>query len=185
MNEKEVHPGENSYKFDKPPQIKHKRKTVKVLIVAVVLLVVVTVICAAYNAGFIPITEFLSVKEPIGKSVELNVDDYLKEYPEFNEIPNLDKMKKAAYGTDESIDAVVSDYRTKLEKEGYGLKYEGEGDFNGKSFQYYGFLKGITAVVIIATSDGNEELGYKTEVLYTTGNALDFKAILDWYENQG
>jgi hypothetical protein len=46
-------------------------------------------------------------------------------------------------------------------------------------------LKGITAVVIIATSDGIEEIGYKTEVLYTTGNALDFKAILDWYENQG
>jgi hypothetical protein len=127
----------------------------------------------------------LSVKKPVGDSVELNVDDYLKEYPEFNEIPNLDKIKKAAYGTDASIDTVISDYTEKLNKEGYSLKYDGTGDLDGNSFQYYGFLKGITAVVIIVTSDGNKELAYKTEVLYTTGNALDFKAILDWYENQG
>ncbi len=185
MNENEVYPEENSIKFDKPPQIKHKKKTMRILIVAVVLLLVGTVICAAYATGFIPITNLLSVKKPVGDSVELNVDDYLQEYPELNEIPNLDKIKKAAYGTDESVDAVVSDYRQKLEKEGYSLKYEGSGDFNGKSFQYYGFLKGLTAVVVIATSDGNNELGYETEVLYTTGNALDFKAIIDWYENQG
>lgn len=185
MNETEIHPSENSCEFNKPPQIKHKKKTTKILIVAVVLLIVGTIVCAAYVTGFIPITNFLSVKKPVGDSVELNVDDYLQEYPELNEIPNLDKIKKAAYGTDESIDDVVSDYRAELESEGYGLKYEGSGDFNGKSFQYYGFLKGLTAVVIIATSDGVEELEYKTEVLYTTGNALDFRAILDWYENQG
>jgi hypothetical protein len=184
MDETKMNHKENSIEFDKNSQIKHKRRTVKVLIAVAVLLVVVIVICAAYNAGFIPITNLLSVKKPVGDSVELNVDEYLKEYPGLNEIPNLDKIKKAAYGTDASIDTVISDYTEKLNKEGYSLKYEGAGDLDENSFQYYGFLKGITAVVIIVTSNNNGEIGNKTVVLYTTGNALDFKAILDWYENQ-
>jgi hypothetical protein len=40
MDEKKMNYEENSIDFDKPPQIKHKRKTMKILIVAVVLLVV-------------------------------------------------------------------------------------------------------------------------------------------------
>jgi len=184
MDEKKMNYEENGIEFYKPPQIKHKRKKTKILILAV-LLIVGTIICAAYATGFIPITNFLGVKKPVGESVELNVDNYLKEYPKLKEIPNLDKIKKAAYATNEPVDTVISDYTNKLEKEGYGLKYEGSGDFDGKSFQYYGFLKGLTAVVIVVKSDANKEFGYDNAILYTTGNALDFKAILDWYENQG
>ena len=184
MDEKKMNYEEDSIEFYKPPQIKHKRKTTKFLVV-LVLLVVGIVFFTLFAAGFIPITNFLSVKRPVGESVELNVDDYLKEYPKLKEIPNLDKIKKSAYATNEPVDTVISDYTNKLEKERYSLKYEGSGDFDGKSFQYYGFLKGLTAVVIVVKSDANEEFGYDNAILYTTGNALDFKAILDWYQNQG
>lgn len=163
---------------------RNKRKFKFLIITTVALVLVLTISCIAYSAGFIPITEFLDVKKPVGTSVELNIDDYLEEYPKLNDMPNLDKIKKAAYGTDSSVSSVISDYTEKLEKEGYGLKYQGIGNLDGKSFKYYGFLKGLTAVVVILIPDSESETGYDTTILYATGNALDFKAMLDWYENQ-
>ncbi len=159
--------------------LKNKKKVIKI---SIVLLIILIIFCAAYSAGFIPIKELMTIKQPIGNYEKIDIDSYLETYPELANLPNLDKIKHVAYGTDESNDAVISDYKQELENEGYSLKYEGISNFGEKPFEYYGFLKGITAVVIIVTEDNNEEFDYESIVLYTTGNALDYKEILDLYE---
>ena len=135
----------------------------------------------AYNAGFVPINEFLEVQKPAGTAVELNAGKFMDECPEFENIPNLDKIKYKIYGINESISSVVTEYKQKLEKDGYSVKYNGTVHAGEMSFQYYGFLKGITAVGIIMTSDANRISGYETVVLYTIGNVFDYKEIIDWY----
>ena len=135
----------------------------------------------AYNAGFVPINEFLEVQKPAGTAVELNAGKFMDECPEFENIPNLDKIKYKIYGTNESISSVVTEYKQKLEKEGYSVKYNGTVYAGEMSFQYYGFLKGITAVGVIMTSDANRISGYETVVLYAIGNVFDYKEIIDWY----
>lgn len=162
---------------------KYKRKTVRILLTLIPIVVLVGIVGGfAYNAGFIPIKEFLSVREPIGNSVELDIDSYMEEYPELEGIPNLDKIKYSVYGTDASTNAVVNDYRSDLENEGYTVKYEGTKDLEGRHFRVIGFLKGFTAVGIVVTSDTDDEFGSDTAVIYATGSAFDFQEILDWYQ---
>lgn len=162
----------------------HKRKTANFLVkCAAVLIVVGAIGGVAYNAGFLPIKELLSVKEPVGSSVPLDVDSYMAAYPELAEIPNLNRIKYEAFGTDESTSVVISEYTQQLEAEGYHLEYEGTTEMGGNSFRFVGFLKGLTAVGIISIDDPTEDVGHDTVVLYATGNAFDFKEILDWYQN--
>jgi hypothetical protein len=168
----------------KKPRGRYKRKVVKTLLIVVPILVLVGIVAGyAYNAGFIPITGFMDVKAPYGDSVELDVSTYIDEYPEFEDIPNLDKIKHSAYGTDESVNTVVSNYKQQLQGEGYSVKYEGTMDFEGRQFRVVGFLKGLTAVGVVVTDDADDEFGYDTVVLYATGSAFDFQEILEWYQN--
>lgn len=163
---------------------KYKKKIVKTLLILTPILVLVGIVAGyAYNAGLIPITGFMDVKAPYGDSVELDISNYMKEYPEFEGIPNLDKIKYSAYGTDESIDTVVSKYKEQLQGEGYAVKYEGLMNFEGRQFRVIGFLKGLTAVGVVITDDADDDFGYDTVVLYATGSAFDFQEILEWYQN--
>jgi len=171
--------------YKKKFKITNKRKKVKIVVVILVILSVVGAIgTLAYNSGFIPIAGFLDVKEPPGTYVEINAEDFIEEYPEINDMPNLDKIKYKAYGTDESLDYIASYYKEKMEKEGYNLIEEGTAYLDGKNVQYYGFLKGLTAVGILLVSGAYQEIGYNTMVIYTTGSALDYRDILEWYQNQ-
>jgi len=172
------------YKHVKTLHAVHKRKTAKILIASVIVILVVGAIGGvAYNAGFLPITGLLSVKEPAGSSVPLDIESYMEMCPELAGIPNLDRIKYEAFGTDVSTSVVIDEYTQQLEAEGYHVKYEGTVEMDESSFQFVGFLKGLTAIGIIITDEPTEDIGHDTVVLYATGNALDFKEILDWYQN--
>ena len=176
---------EEDYKTTKKTHSKHKRKTVKRLLMVISILVIVGIVIGfIYNAGFIPIVGLLNVKEPVGNPVGLDIGSYMEEYPQIGDIPNLDKIKYGIYGTDESADVVANSYKEELENEGYNAMYAGTGEIEGMTFSFIGFLKGLTAVGIITTSDASDEFGYDTVVLYATGNAFDFKEILDWYQEK-
>ena len=144
--------------------------------------VVIAVVFLAYLGGFIPIC--LSVIPPTGNVIEIDVESYIEKYPEFGDMPSYEKIEYGIFGTDTSIDAVLDYYKAKLENDGYSLKYEGTGYVIEKRFLYVGYLKGITAVGIIITSDAYEEVEYETAVLYMTGNAFDFIPLLEWYQEK-
>ena len=171
--------------YHKKLKITNKRKKMKIVIITVIILSIVGAIGSlAYNAGFIPITSFLDVKEPPGTYLEINTEDLIEKYPEISDMPNLDKIKYKAYGTDESVESIANYYEEKLKKDGYTPVRDGTAYLDGKTFQYYGFLKGFTAVGVLLVSGANEEIGYDTMIIYTTGSALNYKEILDWYQNQ-
>jgi len=172
---------ETNHTFNEQRVNNRRRNIVRVL----ALLVSITALLgiggfAAYNAGFIPIKELLEIQEPIGNAEEINIDEPMDKYPEIKSIPYIDKLKYKVYGVDESMDAVANDYQKKLENNGYSVKYEGIIYKRGTPFQYHGFLKGFTAIVIIMTSDGNVSFGHETMVLYTTGSVFDYREIIAW-----
>jgi hypothetical protein len=96
-------------------------------------------------------------------------------------MPNLDKIEYEAYDTDESVSNITESYQDKLISEGYSLKYSGTVELDGVTFNVYGYLKGFTAVGILTTDEITDD--YDSLVVYATGNALDFKEILDWYQD--
>lgn len=169
-------------------RLKNRRRNIVKLLIIFISITILLGICGsiAYNAGFIPIKEFLEVQEPIGDAEEIDIDEPIKKYPEIKDIPYIDKLKYKIYGTNESIDAVANDYKIKLENNGYRVLYEGKVYKKEIPFQYYGFLKGFTAVGIIMTSDKNVSLNHKTMVLYSTGSAFDYRNLIMWYKaNEG
>jgi hypothetical protein len=136
----------------------------------------------AYNAGFIPINEFLEIQEPIGKTEEIDINESLNKYPEIKDVPYIDKLKYKIFGSDEPLDDVANDYKNKLKNKGYRVLYEGIVYRKEIPFQYYGFIKGFTAVGIIMTSDKNVSLNHETMVLYSTGSAFDYRNLIMWYK---
>ena len=156
-----------------------KRKTI---MFTILILIPIISIIILYVNGFIPIG--LSAKPPIGDVEQIKVEEYIEKNPELSDLPEYDNILHKIFSTDKPIDAVLDNYKEILQNEGYTLKYNGSGNFTGKNFKYVGYLKGITAVGIIAYSETSEESGYKTIVLYLTGNAFDFKPLLDWYQRK-
>ncbi len=169
-----------------PAVSSHSRKH-RVMKIAGISVVVVLIVGSAgviaFNAGFLPINEFLTIKEPAGSAVSLPVAGYMQAYPELAQIPNLDHIKYEAFGTDASVTTVFAEYEDQLAAEGYHREYQGTGEFGDISFEFAGYLKGLTAVGIIALSGAADYVGHDTVVFYTTGNALEFQAMLDWYED--
>jgi len=156
-----------------------KRRTIKFTVFS---LVFVTCVFIAYSLGYIPIG--LSVKPPIGNFGRVPVEQYLEEYPEVGDMPNLDKILYEVIGTDEPLNSVLNSYKEELEREGYALKYEGSGYAAERNFVYVGYLKGFTAVGIILCEEAYEEFNYETMVVYMTGNAYDFIPLLNWYQQK-
>ena len=164
----------------KQPIIKQKKRLSKKLItLSIVSIVVIMTFFISYSFGFIPIG--LSVIEPIGNVKTVNADELIDEFPSMADMPNLDKIEYEAYDTDAPLSSIVESYQNKLISEGYSLKYSGTVELDGITFDVYGYLKGFTAVGILATDEITNE--YESLVFYATGNALDFGEILDWYKN--
>lgn len=188
-----IHPGEKKrLKEEKCTFNEKNRSSSRKRIVRVSALLMTAIVVlgtggfVSYNAGFIPIKEFLEIQEPIGNAEEIDIDEYLRQYPEIKDIPSLDKVKYKVYGTDESTVNVANDYKQKLKENGYNVKYEGTIYKFGMALNYYVYLKGLTAVGIVTTSDAKGTFGHETMVLYTTGNILNYMEIAALYKlNQG
>ncbi len=175
---------EANYTFTEERINKRKKNFIKLFAVSVIIIIFLG-ICGsvAYNSGYIPIKRFMAVKRPIGEAEEINIDEHMNKHPEIREFPYIDKIKYKVFGTNRSINAVANDYKKKLGNEGYKVLYEGVAYKDEIPFQYYGFIKGLTGVGIIITSDENVTLNYETMVLYTTGSAFDYREILRWYKD--
>lgn len=143
---------------------------------------------AAYNGGFLPAKKFSPIYKPIGNSVEIELKDYIEDIPQIKEIyeykPYLDKIKYKLYGTNANCDYILSNYKERLQNKGYALKYTGAKNIKGVSIEYLGFVKGITAVGIVTTSDLDEISEHNSLVLYTTGNVFAYKDLYDLANNK-
>jgi len=176
-------PNQNYYNSNEEKMNKRKKKIIKLLVLFVSISILLGIFGSiAYKAGFIPIKRFMGVKKPIGDAEEINIDEHIKKYPEIRKFPYLDKLKYKVYVTNKSKDVVANDYKKKLKDDGYKILYEGIVYREEAPFEYYGFLKGFSAVGIIMTSDKNFTLNHETIVLYTTGSAFDYREIYRWYQ---
>ena len=164
----------------KPPKKKGKKLVIALFSLAVVS-VLILYLCLS---GFVPVPGFYETTEPVGDYDEVSLNSYIEETPEIADMPNLDKIEQKIWKTDSTCDQIIENYKQDLEDKGYNLEYEGIINLDDKEYAVLGFLKGLTAVGILISEEGNVESSYESEVVYATGNALDFMEILDWYENQ-
>jgi hypothetical protein len=173
-----------NYYFTKEDSNHKKNKYLKIFAVLIVVIIIIGIFgSVVYNAGYIPLKRFMEVKKPLGNADEINIDEHIYKHPEIKKFPYLDKLKYKVFGTNESISVVANNYKEKLEKDGFKLLYDGVAYKGDIPLQYYGYLKGLTGVGIIITDDENVTLDYETMILYTTGNALDYRKILTWYRD--
>ena len=91
-------------------------------------------------------------------------------------MPNLDKIEHKIWKTDLPSDQIVNSYKQNLSDKGYNLEYDGIVSLDEKEYTALGFLKGLTAVGILVSNDG--------DVIYATGFATDFIEIVEWYQSQ-
>ena len=175
--------GEEHFSYCEERFKKRRKNVLKILAVFIIIIVFVGIFGpVAFNAGYVPIRRFMSVKKPIGGAEEINIDEHINKHPEIKEIPYIDKFKYQVFGINRSIDDVENEYKRKLGSEGYNLLYEGVAYKDEIPLNYYGFIKGLTGVGIVITSDKNFTLNYETMVLYTTGSVIDYRNILKWYK---
>lgn len=132
--------------------------------------------------GYLPFF-FRAPIEPIGHTSKIDIDSIIDDISEIGNIPNLDKIDKTAYESDATIEDIVDDYKQKHLYEGYSLEYENTVEIEGKTFHVLGFLKGLTAAGVLISDELNEN-NDSSEVIYVTGNALDFMEIIEWYQNK-
>jgi len=146
--------------------------------------VIGVVISSSFNAGFIPVKSFLEIKEPIGIISEINIEETVEKYSlPVKEIPIFDNVKYKIFTSTQAKNVIEADYIDELKSEGFELKYSGVKNIKGFNLRYCGFIKGITAVVIVMTSDNVYINNYETLVLYSTGSVFDYAEILK--ENSG
>jgi hypothetical protein len=143
-------------------------------------LVITTIILSySFNAGYIPIKYFLEIKEPIGNTTEINIEEAAEKYSfPISPIPVFNNVKYKIFGTDQRISIIEEYYMNELKNDGFKLEYIGTENIKGFDLSYYGFTKGITAVVIIMSTDDIYIDHYETLVLYSTGSIFDYSEIL-------
>ena len=149
------------------------------IILSIVIIVFLSIFFVANYLGYIPIG--LSVKEPVGNVKTVNVDGLTDEFSSIADMPNLDKIEYKVFDTDAPVSDIVNNYNNQLISDGYSHEYSGTVDLDAVTFEVNGYLKGLTAVGILTTDEITEN--YDSLVIYATGNALDFREILDWYES--
>jgi len=140
----------------------------------------------AVENGYVPVdnlfgTGFSTLDQitPPGKYREIPTDNLTncKIVAEImDEIPHIDEISYTLYETDVNIIDVLSEYKIKTQNEGYSLEYEGNITYT-VPFYYQGYLKGKTAVGVVASSSIP---GYDTVILYTTGDATHYVDIIEW-----
>ena len=162
----------------------NKKSKKRIFTTFCILLFLIGATCFTANeAGFLPIKPFMSVYEPIGKTGEIKIDEYLKTSSVITAVPALDRVKYKIFTSDRLINSVAIDYKSKLSQKGYSLKYSGTETIRGIRFSYFGFVKGISVIGIVMTKDGTGLFGQQTVVLYTTGSIFDYNKIINWYQN--
>jgi len=175
-------PKEPAYKPKTNFKPKKQKKGLKYYVsIAVVFLLFITVFSTTFNAGYIPIDQFLEIKEPSGNAREISYMQVKEKYPIVDSIPEIKTVKHKLFGTDNTISNVADDYEKELINQGYKLEYCGNTDIKGINVHYYGFVKGITAVVILMTSDDVGVANTETIVLYSTANVFTYKSIIEKY----
>jgi hypothetical protein len=146
-------------------------------------IILIPTLAVSYNAGYLPIPQFLEIKEPIGNFKEITLSIIAEKYPVVKSIPELDIIKHKMYKTDEELSIVSKCYIIQIENEGYELKYEGIENIEGFNIHYLGFIKGLTAIVILMTNDGIDIKETNTFVIYSTGSIFDYKQMFEKYGN--
>jgi len=165
----------------KKPKISKKFHRKKLIAFFVLFTILIPVITVTHSAGYIPISSLMEIKEPIGNYQEITYSKILSIYPVLNSIPELDKIKHKLFSTDEDMSIVSSSYKFELEREGYELKYQGTETIKGVDVKYIGFVKGLTAVVILLTDEDIDFSKAKTYVVYSTGSIFDYKDMIQRY----
>ena len=160
----------------KPKSAKRRIETIGALCI------VLLILCASgYQAGFTPLKSLLKVYEPIGVTGEINIDDCVDMIPAIANTPSIDKLKHKLFTSDRSVNEIALNYKQRLEKKGYKLEYVGKETIRGVTVDYFGFVRGITAVGIIMAEDGANMFGSGTFVLYSTGGIFAYKELIDQY----
>jgi hypothetical protein len=171
-------PNDKKNIFCKKTKINHKKRFAVFFICFIIL---IPILATSYNAGFLPISPLLPIKEPIGNAKEITIAKIGEKYPVVKSIPEINSLKHGMYSTDEAISIVSNCYILEIEGEGYGLKYEGEKNIKGFNVHYLGFIKGLTAVVILMTDDDIDIGKDNTFVIYTTGSVFEYKSMIGKY----
>jgi hypothetical protein len=153
-----------------------KKKSRKLIIALFSLATVSFLVLYLCLSGFIPVPGFYETTEPVGNYEEVSLESYIEEIPEIADMPNLDKIEYKIWKTDSTDDELIETYKQDVGDKGYNLEYEGKVSFEDKQYTVLGFLKGLSAVGILLSDDG--------DVVYATGFATDFIEILEWYQNQ-
>lgn len=175
---KPEHKPKYNYKPDKP-----KKRLKYYISIAIVFFILITAFSTAYNAGYVPIKHFLKTKEPSGFAREISYMQIKEEYPIVDSIPEIKSVKHKLYGTDDTISNVADKYKQDLSEEGFKLKYCGNTKVKGINIHYYGYIKGITAAVILMTCDDVGLANTETVVLYSTSNVFTYKSLIDKYSD--
>jgi len=157
---------------------KSKKRTKKII---VILTIIFTIVGILIYTDYIPL--FYEIKKPVGNYEEIKLENMVDDFPDLADMPNLENINYKTFKTDETSSNIENGYKSQLENEGFNLEYEDYIYHNDNEYKVLGFLKGLKAVGIIITED-SDQISEFSKVLYSTGNALDFKEILDWYKNK-
>ncbi len=160
-----------------------KRKTRFYTSIFIAFFIISTILVTSYNTGYLPVNSLLEIKEPSGRYTEIKYSEIERNYPITNAIPEIKDIKNKLYESDENIRVISENYKKDLLNEGYKLEYNGVENIKGINVHYYGYIKGITAVVILITSDNIDTFDSDTLVLYSTGNIFSYKNIIDRYSS--
>lgn len=164
-------------------RINLKVKYKKIILLIILIVIIPSLIFVYFNSiNYLPFSS--ETKQPAGNAESINTQKYFEDHPEIKEMPNLNKIKYNAWRTNSTVKQVVSSYKQDLFKEGYDLQYENTILLNGKEYYVLGFLKGLTAVGILISMNKTNINIYNSEIIYATGNILDFNEIIDWYQSQ-
>ena len=155
---------------------KPKKKGKKFIIALFSLALILAIVVYVCLSGFLPVPGCYETSAPAGNYEEIPLESYIEETPELAEMPNLNKIEHKIWKTDLPSDQIVNSYKQNLSDKGYNLEYDGIVSLDEKEYTALGFLKGLTAVGILVSNDG--------DVIYATGFATDFIEIVEWYQSQ-
>jgi len=158
-------------------------KNKKIMLLIILIVIIPSLIFIYLNStNYLPFS--IETKQPAGNIESINTQKYFDDHPEIKEMPNLDKINYNAWGTNLTIKQVVNSYKQDLLEEGYDLQYENIIFLDGKEYYVLGFVKGLTAVGILISRNTTNIDYYNSEIIYATGNLLDFNEIIEWYQSQ-
>ncbi len=174
---KDIKKPKNKIEKTKPKKYVFNLKRTSFLITFFIILIML--VSSSFNAGFIPVKNFLEIKEPIGKIKEINIQETAEKYSlPLNSIASFEGIKYKVYSSSQTKDIIEEDYKLELKNEGFNLKCTGTKNIKGFNLNYYGFIKGITVILILTSSDNIFINGYETLVLYSAGSVFDYAEII-------